>query len=53
MVSRSPGEFGDEDAVGVRSGTMILIHLARVEHDYGNSKSARRSPDQAMDVGRQ
>jgi hypothetical protein len=53
MVSRGPGEFGDEDAVGVRSGTMILIHLDRVEHAYGKSRSASSSPGQAMDIGRE
>jgi hypothetical protein len=51
MVPRGPGEFGDEDSVGARSGTMILIHLDRIELACGNSKSARRSPDQAMNVG--
>ena len=53
MVPRGPGELGDEDAVGVRSGTMILIHLDRIEHDYGDSKSVSSSLDQAMDIGRQ
>jgi hypothetical protein len=32
---------------------MVLIHLDRIEHAYGNSKSASSSPDQAMDLGRQ
>jgi hypothetical protein len=45
VVPRCPGELGDEDTVGGRP--MILIHLDRIEHAYGNSKSARRSPDQA------
>jgi hypothetical protein len=53
MVPRGPGELGDEDAVGARSGAMILIHLDRIEHAYDNSKSAGSSPDQAMDVSRQ
>ena len=53
MVPRGPGELGDEDAVGVRSATMILIHLDRIEHVDGNSKSASSSLDQAMDIGRQ
>ncbi len=44
MVPRGPGELGDEDAVGVRSGTMNLIHLDRIEHAYGDSKSASSSP---------
>jgi hypothetical protein len=51
MVPRGPGELGDEDAVVARS--MILIHLDRIEHAYGNSKSAGSSPDQALDVSRQ
>ena len=52
----TPGDVvqvGDEDAVGVRSGTLILIHLDRIEHAYGRSKTASSSPDQAMDVSRQ
>jgi len=53
MVPGSPGELGDEDTVAVRSGTMILIHLDRIERIYGNSKSASSSPGQAMDIGRQ
>jgi hypothetical protein len=53
MVPRGPGELGDEDAVGVRSGTMILIHLDRIERTYDNSKSAGGSPGQAMDTCRQ
>jgi hypothetical protein len=53
MMPRGPGELGDEDAVGVRSRTMILIHLNRIEHADSNSKSASSSPDQAMDVSRQ
>jgi hypothetical protein len=53
MVPGGPGELGDEDTVAVRSGTMILIHLDRIEHADGNSKSAGSSPGQAMDIGRQ
>jgi hypothetical protein len=34
-MPRGPGELGDEVAVGVRSGTMISIHLERIEHGYG------------------
>jgi hypothetical protein len=30
---------------------MILIHLDRIEHADGNSKSAGSSPGQAMDTG--
>ena len=45
VVPRGPGELGDEDAVGVTSGTMILIHLDRIEHACGNSKSASSSLD--------
>jgi hypothetical protein len=30
-----------------------LIHLDRIEHADGNSKSAGSSPGQAMDIGRQ
>jgi len=48
MVPRGPGELGDEDAVGVRSGTMILTHLDRIELAHGNSKSASSSPDQSL-----
>jgi hypothetical protein len=44
MVPCGPGELGDEDAVGARSGTMILIHLDRIEHDYDKSKIASSSP---------
>ena len=44
MVPGSPGELGDEDTVAARSGTMILIHLDRIELIYGNSKSASSSP---------
>ena len=29
----SPGQLGDEEAIGISTGT-ILVHLARVEHDY-------------------
>jgi hypothetical protein len=53
MVPGGPGELGDEDTVAVRSGTMILIHLDRIEPIYGNSKSASSSPGRAMDIGRQ
>jgi len=53
MVPGSPGELGDEDTVAVRSGTMILIHLNRIELIYDNSKPAGSSPGQAMDIGRQ
>ena len=51
MVPRGSGELSDENAVGGRS--MILIHLDRIEHAYGNSKSARGSRGQAMDSGLQ
>jgi len=44
MVPCGPGELGDEDTVGARSGTMILIHLDRIEHDYDKSKVASSSP---------
>jgi hypothetical protein len=53
MVPRGPGDLGNEDAVAVRSGTMILIRLDRIEHAYGNSKSASSSLDQAVDIGRE
>jgi hypothetical protein len=52
MVPRGPGELGDEDAVGARSGVMILTHLDRIELAYDNSNSAGNSPGQAMDIGR-
>jgi hypothetical protein len=32
---------------------MILIRLDRIEHACDNSESARSSPDQTIDVGRQ
>jgi hypothetical protein len=40
VMSRLAGQLGDEDAVGVGSGT-ILGHLARIEHGYDKSKVAR------------
>ena len=43
-----------KQAGGTRQpGELILIHLDRIEHAYGNSKSVSSSPDQAMDIGRQ
>jgi len=44
MVPRSPGELGDENAVGVRSGTMILIHPEIIEHEYDKSKLTSKLP---------
>jgi hypothetical protein len=43
-----PGELGDGDAIGVRSRTMILIHLDRIEHTYSISKSASSSPARGL-----
>jgi hypothetical protein len=44
MVTRGTGELGDEDALWVGSGTMILIDLNRIEPVYGNCKSISTSP---------
>jgi hypothetical protein len=53
VVPRGARELGDEDAVGVTSGTMILIDFDRIEHAYGNSKSAGGFRAKRWDVGRQ